>query len=118
MNTYTHMNKKKNLHTTNLVPSIFFYRRKISLLFFSAPMKIFLKHVFFETMQSPSGFNSPRRLFLTFGNLTVIKYKSSSKRKKFNFFLKKQFFFLIQETKNTTVTTWFRNVVVILLLSS
>ena len=38
-NKSTHRNKKKNLNTTNLVPSIFFYRRKISLSFFSASIK-------------------------------------------------------------------------------
>ena len=61
-----------------LVSSTFSYSRKNYLLFFSVPMKICWKHVFFETMQSHSGFICSRRLFLTFGNLTVIKYKKLS----------------------------------------
>ena len=72
----THRNKKKTLNTSNFVSSIFFYRRKPSLLFFSAPMKMLKTRVFFETMQSHWGFISSRRLFPTFGNLTVIKYKN------------------------------------------
>ena len=39
-NKNTHINKKKNLNTTNLVSSALFYRQKISLFFFSALMKI------------------------------------------------------------------------------
>ena len=58
-----------------IVSSIFSYNRKISLLFFFLfPWKCFESTCFFETMQSHSGFISSRRLFLTFGNLTVIKY--------------------------------------------
>ena len=58
--------------------SVFFYERsrKVSLLFFFIPIKIRWKHVFFETMQSQWRFISSKRLFLTFGNLTVIKYKN------------------------------------------
>ena len=75
-NNNTHWNKDKKLNTTNLVPPIFFYRQKVSLLFFFIPIKIRWKHVFFETMQSHWRLISSKRLFLTFGNLIVIKYKN------------------------------------------
>ena len=69
-------NKNENLSTTNLVSSIYVYHWKIYLLFFFVPIKICWKHVFFETMQSHCRFISSKRLFLTFGNLTVIKCKN------------------------------------------
>ena len=75
-NKNAHRSKNENLNTTNLVSSMFFYHRKIYLLFFSVPTKICWKHVLFETMQYHWGFISWRRLFLTFGNLTVIEYKN------------------------------------------
>ena len=73
---HTHINKNKKLNT-NLVSSIFFYHQKVSLLFFFIPIKIRWKHVLFETIQSHWRLISFKGLFLTFGNLTVIKYKKS-----------------------------------------
>ena len=75
-NKNTYKNKKESLNTTNLVSSIFFYRRKISLLFFSAPMKICWKHVFFKTMHCNWGLISSGRFFPILRSLTVIKYKN------------------------------------------
>ena len=75
-NNNTHKNKNKNLNTTKLECSIFFYHLKISLLFFFVSIKIRWKHVFFETMQSQWQFISSKRRFVTFGSLTVIKYKN------------------------------------------
>ena len=74
-NNNTHRNKNKKLNT-NLVSSIFFYHQKVSLLFFFIPIKIRWKHVLFETIQSHWRLISLKGLFLTFGNLTVIKYKN------------------------------------------
>ena len=95
-NNNTHRNKNKKLNTTNLVSSIDFYHRKISLLFFFIPIKIRWKHVFLETMQSHWRLISSKRSFLTFGNLTVIKCKSpcesNRKSKKYgNFFEENNF---------------------------
>ena len=80
-NKNTYRNKRESLNTTNLVSSIFLYRRKISLLFFSAPVKICWKHVVFETMRCHWELISARIFFPNFGNLTVIKYKTLCERK-------------------------------------
>ena len=81
----------------------------MSLLFFSVPMKICWKQVQFETIESHWGFISSRRLFLTFGNLNVIKYKifvkTNSKRKKYENIFEKIVFCLMQEMENTVART-------------
>ena len=75
-NKNTYRNKKESLNTTNLVSSIFFYSRKIYLLFFSVPIKIFWRYAFFETMRCNWELISSRVFFPNFSNLTVIKYKT------------------------------------------
>ena len=51
---------------------ISFYYSKISLFLFSLLPMIHWNHVFLETMQSHWGFIYLRKLFFTFGNLTLI----------------------------------------------
>ena len=67
------INKTINSNTTYLISSIFFFCYwKTDLLLFSLfPIKIDWKHMFLETIQSHWGFICSRRLFLTFGNLTL-----------------------------------------------
>ena len=53
--TTTHRNKNKNLNATNLVPSIFFYHRRSSLLLFSVANENLLKARAFLNNTIPLG---------------------------------------------------------------
>ena len=68
--------RKKNLNTTYIKSSYRFTILHIPLFLFSLLPIIHWKHVFLETMQSHWRFIYYRKLFLTFGNLTLISVKT------------------------------------------
>ena len=68
--------RNKNKNTANLVSSIFFYHRKDSLLLFSVANEHFLEARAFLNNAIPLGIHLREKIFLTFGSLTIIKYKN------------------------------------------
>ena len=92
-NNSTHRNKNKKLNTTNLVSSIFFYHRKVSLLLFFTPIKIRWKHVFFKQYNLigdwflRKDYFSPSVIWPSLN--TKIFVKANSKSKKYEKFFEK-----------------------------
>ena len=89
-------NKKNNLNTNNLMTSIFFYHQKIFLIFFSAPMKFWGKHIFLKQCNPIEDLSPREDYFPSLAILTSLNTKNWWKEvvnaKNLDFFFEKNRF--------------------------